>query len=153
MAHAATVIIDMSGDVARGVAGALEVEAAAGLPRVAAVVRRQEGDGDRRGEGVGGGGVTIGLTADDASSLRAALNSFLRWADLAANVSQGALVPPDARAKAPGKEKEQSKGRRRAARPAKGPAHRAASRRGPRPSASARPTSRSSPRRGTKRKR
>jgi len=143
MAHAATVTMDMSGDVARGVAGALEVEAAAGLPRVATVVRRTHG-GDGGAGGSGGEGVTIGLTADDSSSLRAALNSFLRWADLAANVSQGASVPADAHAKAKGKAGKQRKGRgRRAARPAKG--HR--------PSAPARPRSRSSPRRGTKPKR
>jgi tRNA threonylcarbamoyladenosine modification (KEOPS) complex Pcc1 subunit len=142
MAHAATVTMDMSGDVARGVAGALEVEAAAGLPRVSAVVRRMGGDGcGCRGEG--DGGVTIGLTADDASSLRAALNSFLRWADLAASVSRGASVPVDARAEAKGKASKQSKGRRGAARPSKRPRH----------SASARPRSGSSPRRGKKPKR
>jgi len=138
MAHVATVTMDISGDVARGVAGALEVEAAAGLPRVAAVVRRQGGDGSCRG-----GGVTIGLTAEDASSLRAALNSFLRWADLAASVSQGASAPAKARAEAKGKSSKKSMGRRGAARPSKR-AHQ---------STSARPRSGSSPRRGKKPKR
>jgi tRNA threonylcarbamoyladenosine modification (KEOPS) complex Pcc1 subunit len=138
MAHVATVTMDMSGDVARSVAGALEVEAAAGLPRVAAVVVRLGGDGCGRC----GDGVTIGLTADDASSLRAALNSFLRWADLAASVSQGASAPARAPAKAREEATKQSKGRGRAA-----------SRTGSRQSASTRPRSRSSPRRGTKRKR
>jgi hypothetical protein len=141
MAHVATVTMDISGDVARGVAGALEVEAAAGLPRVAAVVRRQGGDGCCC-SGVCDG-VTIGLTAEDASSLRAALNSFLRWADLAASVSQGASAPAKARAEAKGKSSKKSMGRRGAARPSKR-AHQ---------STSARPRSGSSPRRGKKPKR
>jgi len=143
MAHAATVTMDISGDVARSVAGALEVEAAAGLPRVAAVVRRQGGVGCGRG-------VTIGLTADDAASLRAALNSFLRWADLAAVVSQGAAAPRPAPAKMTKRKK--NKGKRRA-RPAKGPRRKATSHPEPRPSPSARPMSSSDPRKGTKRKR
>jgi tRNA threonylcarbamoyladenosine modification (KEOPS) complex Pcc1 subunit len=143
MAHAATVTMDISGDVARSVAGALEVEAAAGLPRVAAVVRRQGGDGCGRG-------VTIGLTADDAASLRAALNSFLRWADLAAIVSQGAAAPRLAPAKMA--KRKQNRGKRRA-RPARGPRRRAASHPGSRLGPSARPRSGSKPRKGTKRKR
>jgi len=148
MAHAATVTMDISGDVARSVAGALEVEAAAGLPRVAAVVRRQGGDGC----GCCGDGVTIGLTADDAASLRAALNSFLRWADLAATVSQGAAAPRPAPAKTTKGKQNQSKGQG-LARPAKGPRRKATPHPEPRPAHPARPMSSSDPRKGTKRKR
>jgi tRNA threonylcarbamoyladenosine modification (KEOPS) complex Pcc1 subunit len=88
MAHAARVTVDVHGDVAIGVAGALSVEAGAGLPKVAARVSS------------GKGGVTLGLEAEDAASLRAALNSFLRWADLAVKVAQSASPATDGPPKA-----------------------------------------------------
>ena len=155
MAHAATVTVDISGDVARGVAGALGVEAAAGLPKVVAEVRLQGGCGcGCQGDGDSGGGVTIGLRAEDAASLRAALNSFLRWADLAASVSKGASSPMvGGRARPGAKARKHGRGRKGAPRPARRPARRAASRGGRRESAPPRPRSRSSPRRGQQRKR
>ncbi len=75
MAHIAAVAIDVQGDVARGVEAAISVEAAAGLPRVRAGLKRR------------GDGLDLRLESDDVPSLRAALNSYLRWADLAALVS------------------------------------------------------------------
>jgi len=78
MAHVAELAVRVRGDVATGMAAALSVEADAGLPRVRASVARP------------GGAVVLRLEADDPSALRAALNSYLRWADLAANVSRTA---------------------------------------------------------------
>lgn len=78
MAHVAVLSVRVRGDVAKGMAAALSVEADAGLPRVRASVGRD------------GGGVDLRLEAEDPSALRAALNSYLRWADLAARVAHGA---------------------------------------------------------------
>jgi hypothetical protein len=63
------------------VSGALGVEVGGGLPKVDAEVLTTVD------------GVFIRLEADDAPSLRAALNSFLRWAQMAAEVSSGAAAP------------------------------------------------------------
>ncbi len=81
MAHVAELTMRVRGDVAKGMAAALSVEAEAGLPKVRARVARD------------GGTVALRLEADDAPALRAALNSYLRWADLAARVAHGAAPP------------------------------------------------------------
>jgi len=78
MAYVAELRVRVRGDVAKGMAAALSVEADAGLPRVRASVGRDSS------------GVGLLLEAEDPSALRAALNSYLRWADLAARVAQGA---------------------------------------------------------------
>jgi tRNA threonylcarbamoyladenosine modification (KEOPS) complex Pcc1 subunit len=82
MAHLAAVAIDIQGDVARGVEAAISVEAAAGLPRVRAALTRRDH------------GLDLRLESDDVPSLRAALNSYLRWTDLAAIVSGRARGMP-----------------------------------------------------------
>ena len=82
MAHLAAVAIDIQGDVARGVEAAISVEAAAGLPRVRTELSRRDH------------GLDLRLESDDVASLRAALNSYLRWADMAALVSGRAAGAP-----------------------------------------------------------
>jgi tRNA threonylcarbamoyladenosine modification (KEOPS) complex Pcc1 subunit len=60
------------------VEGALSVEASGGLPKVDAHLSRTEED------------VRVHLMSEDLPSLRAAVNSYLRWATMAADVAQGA---------------------------------------------------------------
>lgn len=65
----AVVVLDYDSEPqARVVADALGVEAAAPLPKAAGAVTRD------------GSTVTLVIRAGDASALRAAANSFLRWA-------------------------------------------------------------------------
>ena len=76
--YAATLSIEVQGDVARAVEGALAVEANGGLPKVDAHLSRTDED------------VKVHLMSEDLPSLRAAVNSYLRWAAMAAEVAQGA---------------------------------------------------------------
>jgi tRNA threonylcarbamoyladenosine modification (KEOPS) complex Pcc1 subunit len=76
--YAATLSLEVQGAVARAVEGALAVEAGGGLPRVSARLERTQED------------LQVHLISEDLPSLRAAVNSFLRWASMAAEVSQGA---------------------------------------------------------------
>ena len=80
--HVATLSIGVRGIVARAVEGALSVEAGGGLPKVSVELTRSDED------------VKVRLRADDLPSLRAAVNSFLRWAAMAAEVSTGAEMAP-----------------------------------------------------------
>ena len=54
------------------------MEASGGLPKVDAHLSRTDED------------VKVHLTSEDLPSLRAAVNSFLRWATMAAEVAHGA---------------------------------------------------------------
>ena len=76
--YAATLSLEVQGAVAKAVEGALAVEAGGGLPRVSARLERTEDD------------LNVHLMSEDLPSLRAAINSFLRWASMAAEVAQGA---------------------------------------------------------------
>jgi tRNA threonylcarbamoyladenosine modification (KEOPS) complex Pcc1 subunit len=76
--YAATLSLEVQGAVARAVEGALAVEAEDGLPRVSARLERTQED------------LQVHLVSEDLASLRAAINSFLRWASMAAEVSSGA---------------------------------------------------------------
>ena len=73
--YAATLSLEVQGAVARAVEGALAVEAGGGLPRVSASLERTHED------------LQVHLVSEDLPSLRAAINSFLRWATMAAEVS------------------------------------------------------------------
>ena len=79
--HAATLVIDVGSADPEAVAGALSVEAAGGLPRVTASVAI-----------AGDGRLEVEVSAEDVASLRAAVNSFLRWAHMATRVSSGASI-------------------------------------------------------------
>lgn len=79
--YAATLSLEVQGDVARAVEGALSVEAGGGLPRVSA--RLERGDEDLR----------VHLVSEDLPSLRAAVNSYLRWATMAAEVAHDVVDP------------------------------------------------------------
>ena len=81
--YAATLSLEVQGAVARAVQGALAVEAGGGLPRVSARLERTEAD------------LNVHLMSEDLPSLRAAINSFLRWASMAAEVAQGPDQPND----------------------------------------------------------
>jgi tRNA threonylcarbamoyladenosine modification (KEOPS) complex Pcc1 subunit len=81
--YAATLCLEVQGPVARAVEGALAVEAGGGLPRVSARLERTSGD------------LQVHLASEDLPSLRAAVNSFLRWASMAAEVSAGAELLMD----------------------------------------------------------
>jgi tRNA threonylcarbamoyladenosine modification (KEOPS) complex Pcc1 subunit len=71
-AHPATCTIELEGAASPDViAGALAPEAGSGVPGTEAEVS------------AAGGTVQIKLKARDISSLRAAVNSYLRWASLA----------------------------------------------------------------------
>ena len=76
--HAATIAFEMPTSVAHAVAGALSVEANGGLPKVSAELERTEE------------GLAVHLVSEDLPSLRAAVNSFLRWTAMAADVAEGA---------------------------------------------------------------
>ncbi len=81
--YAATLSLEVQGTVARAVEGALAVEAGGGLPRVSARLERTEDD------------LNVHLISEDLPSLRAGINSFLRWASMAAEVAQGGDEPND----------------------------------------------------------
>jgi tRNA threonylcarbamoyladenosine modification (KEOPS) complex Pcc1 subunit len=76
--YAATLSLEVQGAVAKAVEGALAVEAGEGLPRVSTQLERIDDD------------LNIYLRSEDLPSLRAGINSFLRWASMAAEVAQGA---------------------------------------------------------------
>jgi tRNA threonylcarbamoyladenosine modification (KEOPS) complex Pcc1 subunit len=76
--HAATIAFEMPTSVAHAVAGALSVEANGGLPTVSAELERTDE------------GLAVHLVSEDLPSLRAAVNSFLRWTAMAADVAEGA---------------------------------------------------------------
>ena len=81
--YAATLALDVQGRVATAVEGALSVEVGGGLPKVDAHLYRTAED------------LRVHLVSEDLSSLRAAVNSFLRWATMAAEVAEGVDQTPD----------------------------------------------------------
>ena len=70
-------VITIEGDGAAVVRRALEPEAGRDLPRAAVAVT---GSGDR---------MVLTIEAEDTAALRAVVNSYLRWADVAARVRSG----------------------------------------------------------------
>ena len=70
--------ITLAGPEARVVYGALRPETGRDVPKARVSLRAIR---DR---------VTLTIDADDTSALRAAVNSYLRWADVAARVGQEA---------------------------------------------------------------
>jgi tRNA threonylcarbamoyladenosine modification (KEOPS) complex Pcc1 subunit len=76
--YAATLEIEVRGAVARAVEGALSVEAGGGIPKVETRLTRTDDD------------LRVDLVSEDLPSLRAAVNSFLRWAAMAAEVAEDA---------------------------------------------------------------
>jgi len=66
--------IAFAGPEARVVYGALRPEAGRDVPKARVSLR------------AGRGRVTLTIDADDTSALRAAVNSYLRWAEVAARV-------------------------------------------------------------------
>ncbi len=80
--HIATLSLGAQGSIGRAVEGALSVEAGGGLPKVSVELSRSPEK------------VQVRLSAEDLASLRAALNSFLRWAAMAAEVAAGAEGAP-----------------------------------------------------------
>jgi tRNA threonylcarbamoyladenosine modification (KEOPS) complex Pcc1 subunit len=89
--HVATLSLGAKGAIGLAVEGALSVEAGGGLPKVSVDISRTDEE------------VRVRLAADDLPSLRAALNSFLRWAAMAAEVAAGVEVedPGDMTVKGP----------------------------------------------------
>jgi len=71
----AEIQLDAGGSV-QAVLDALSPEAGREVPRANAVIRAE------------GGTVLIDVEAEDAGALRAALNSYLRWASLAMDASK-----------------------------------------------------------------
>ncbi len=76
--YAASLELEVQGAVATAVEGALSVEAGGGIPKVDARVTRTGED------------LRVDLVSEDLPSLRAAVNSFLRWATMAAEVAEDA---------------------------------------------------------------
>lgn len=76
--YAAVLELEVRGPVAAAVEGALAVEAGGGIPRVETRLSRTEDD------------LRVDLMSEDLPSLRAAINSFLRWAAMAAEVAEDA---------------------------------------------------------------
>ena len=76
--YAASLELEVQGAVARAVEGALSVEAGGGVPNVETKLTRTAED------------LRVDLCSDDLPSLRAAVNSFLRWATMAAQVAEDA---------------------------------------------------------------
>jgi len=76
--YAATLEIEVQGAVARAVEGALSVEVGGGIPKVHTRMVRTDED------------LQVHLASEDLPSLRAAVNSFLRWAAMATEVAEGA---------------------------------------------------------------
>jgi len=76
--YAASLELEVQGTVARAVEGALSVEADGGIPKVEARLTRTDED------------LRVDLVSEDLPSLRAAVNSFLRWAVMAAEVAEDA---------------------------------------------------------------
>jgi len=74
--YAASLELEVQGAVARAVEGALSVEADGGIPKVEARLTRTDED------------LRVDLVSEDLPSLRAAVNSFLRWAVMAAEVAE-----------------------------------------------------------------
>ena len=70
-------VITIEGDGAGVVRRALEPEAGRDMPRAMVAIT---GSGDR---------VVLTIEAEDTAALRAAVNSYLRWADVAARVRNG----------------------------------------------------------------
>jgi KEOPS complex subunit Pcc1 len=73
-------VISIEGDEVPEIRGALAPEGGQDIPRAHV---------DLTGEGKE---LTITIEAEDTSALRAALNSYLRWATVAAGVSQEAAA-------------------------------------------------------------
>jgi len=74
--YAATLEIEVQGAVAQAVEGALSVEVGGGIPRVQTRMVRTEEE------------LQVHLASEDLPSLRAAVNSFLRWAAMATEVAE-----------------------------------------------------------------
>ena len=72
----ARAVLTFSGVEADIVAKALSPEAGRDVPRTSVEVRS------------GPHGATLTIEADDVAAMRAALNSYLRWADVAAKVAR-----------------------------------------------------------------
>ena len=81
--YAATLSLEVQGAVANAVEGALSVEVGGGIPTVSAKLTRTADD------------LRVHLMSEDLPTLRAAVNSFLRWAAMAAEVSLGAKQVPE----------------------------------------------------------
>lgn len=81
--YAASLELEVKGAVATAVEGALNVEAGGGIPKVNAQVTRNAED------------LRVDLVSEDLPSLRAAVNSFLRWAAMAAEVAEDARTGSD----------------------------------------------------------
>jgi tRNA threonylcarbamoyladenosine modification (KEOPS) complex Pcc1 subunit len=80
--YAACLELEVRGTVAQAVEGALSVEAGGGIPKVETRLTRTEDD------------LRVDLMSEDLPSLRAAVNSFLRWAAMAAEVAENAAAEP-----------------------------------------------------------
>jgi len=80
--YAASLELEVCGAVARAVEGALSVEAGGGIPKVETRLTRTDED------------LRVDLISEDLPSLRAAVNSFLRWAAMAAEVAENAEAEP-----------------------------------------------------------
>ena len=76
--YAASLELEVRGTVAKAVEGALSVEVGGGIPKVETRMTRTEED------------LRVDLVSEDLPSLRAAVNSFLRWAAMAAEVAEDA---------------------------------------------------------------
>jgi tRNA threonylcarbamoyladenosine modification (KEOPS) complex Pcc1 subunit len=76
--YAASLELEVRGAVGRAVEGALSVEVGGGIPRVEARLTRTDED------------LRVDLVSEDLPSLRAAVNSFLRWAAMASEVAKDA---------------------------------------------------------------
>ena len=70
-------VITIEGEGAEIIRRALEPEAGRDLPRAAVGI---SGSGSR---------LVLSIDAEDTAALRAAVNSYLRWADVAARVGRG----------------------------------------------------------------
>jgi tRNA threonylcarbamoyladenosine modification (KEOPS) complex Pcc1 subunit len=78
--YAACLELEVRGTVAQAVEGALSVEVGGGIPKVETKLTRTEDD------------LRVDLISEDLPSLRAAVNSFLRWAAMAAEVAENAAI-------------------------------------------------------------
>jgi tRNA threonylcarbamoyladenosine modification (KEOPS) complex Pcc1 subunit len=76
--YAATLSLEVRGAIAEAVEGALSVEVGGGIPKVSAELDRTPDD------------LQVHLSSEDLPSLRAAINSYLRWATMAAEVAHAA---------------------------------------------------------------
>lgn len=76
--YAASLELEVRGTVAKAVEGALSVEVGGGIPKVETRMTRTDEE------------LRVDLVSEDLPSLRAAVNSFLRWAAMASQVAEDA---------------------------------------------------------------